>query len=169
VRPNEQHLVEDIIVDNVFVARQIDPGEPPKKYIRNAGETENTKLSAEEVAVNKAEGLIAWFPEHRKSCPLFWIQSGMTVRNITFSNIARREYLNDTRALFFIEKGAEVDNLTLRDVLQENHCEKTLPLIQNEGHIGKLRLDAVSVSETFGSNKAVTITGEGEIDETEEL
>jgi hypothetical protein len=164
VRPDEQHLVEDITVDNVFVARQIDPGEPPKKYIRQAGETENTKLSAEEVAANKAEGLIAWFPEHRKKRPLFWVHPGMTVRNITFSNIVRREYLNDTRALFFIEKGAEVDNLTLRDVLQENHCEKLLPLIQNDGHIGKLRLDAVSVSETFDKNQPLTITGEGKID-----
>jgi hypothetical protein len=48
--------------------------------------------------------------------------------------------------------GVEVDNMTLRDVLQENHGETQLPLIQNDGHIGKLRLDAISVSETFDGN-----------------
>ena len=48
-----------------------------------------------------------------------------------------------------MEAGAKIDNLVLRSVRQRNFTEKEMPLLKNEGKIGRLVLDGVSAEVDY--------------------
>jgi hypothetical protein len=155
----EPRLFEDITIDNIYVARQREAGAKPAKERRQTGERTNTKLSAEELA----EDTQPWWENSRKNNPLFWIQDGVTVNNLSISNVARHEWLPDTRPTITIDKDAKVHHLKLRDIMHQNNTDSPLPFMLNNGTIDRLFLDAVVLSDKNGKEKVETIIGEGTV------
>jgi hypothetical protein len=160
----EPRLFEDITIDNVYVARQ---NEADVKLARSengngsrrGGELEETKRSPAEIASEPE----LWWGNDRKQNPFFWIQDGVTVENLSVSNVARHEWLPGTQAMFTIDKDAKVYNLKLRDILQDNKTDTVLPFILNNGAIEGLFLNSVVIREKEGKNKAQPVIGDGTI------
>ncbi|MDR2844894.1 MAG: hypothetical protein LBV28_02240, partial [Puniceicoccales bacterium] len=162
VHRGEPRLYEDITLDHIYVARQREADGKPEKSSRPTGERTESKLTREEIAA----GLRPWWEDWRKHNPFFWIQDGVTVDNLTVSNVARREWLPGTQPLFTIEKNARVRNLKLRDVLQVNNTGKPLSLIKNSGTVERLSLDHVILRDRSGKDAIQPIIGNGTVSET---
>ena len=116
VHPGDR-LIEDVLIDGVFSAKQLDPVN-----------TISPELFMEPV---------------RRSNPLFRIESGMNVRNLTIQNVVRREWLSDAAPTISIEPEADIDSLRLRDITIVNHSASPLTFIWNDGKIGRLEKDSV--------------------------
>jgi hypothetical protein len=157
----EPGLIEDVKIDNVHIARQIDPGlKPQPDWIMNQDkglEDESGRYTAEELAGKP----YFWWENRRKSEPFILIQDGMTMDNFIISNFSRREYLSGTRETITIEKNAVIRNLALRDIIHENKTDVPLPFIRNEGTIEYLLLDNVHIRDN-----STPVTGDGKIDIT---
>jgi polygalacturonase len=160
---DEPRLIEDITIDNIYVARQINPNLNPQPewemYAPKKWEDEEVKRTAEEVAAKP----YLWWENTRKTYDFLWIQSGMTVENLTVSNLARHEWLAGTQPIFTVDKNAIVRNLKLRDIEQQNNTDEPLSFILNNGTIEHLFLDAVVIRDKNGKEKIQPITGKGRI------
>jgi hypothetical protein len=167
IEKSELKLIEDVTIDNVHVARQINPNmlpQPNWQMKEKGTEKEEDRYTAEELARKP----FMWWEEQRKKREFFFIQRGMTVDNIKFSNITRREFLAGTRELITIGKGAVVRNLSLRDVLQENKTDVNLPLIRNEGTVERIIFDNVQTRGNVSNaiiNRGKILEIKGEIDQ----
>ena len=69
--------------------------------------------------------------------PLIWVQSGLTVKNLSVENVYRKEK-NVVVETIGIDKGATVENLSLNNIVQENLLPEQFPLILNKGVIESL-------------------------------
>jgi polygalacturonase len=162
VHPDEPRLFEDISINNIYVARQRDtlPNPQPNWIMQyRGGNHEKDKYTAEELAANP----YMWWENARVSNPFLWIQYGVTVENLTVSNLARHEWLEGTQPTFTIEKDAIVRNLKLRDIEHQNHTDKPLPFILNDGTIEHLFINAVVIRDKNGKEKIQALIGEGNV------
>ena len=159
----EPSLFQDITVDHIYVARQLEPGQAPKKEVRHTGELTANKLTLEEAAASSA-GLQPWWETSRMTREFFWIQNGVTIDNLSLSDVYRHEYLPGTRESLTIEKDATIRNLSLRNIIHDNKTDVPLPFIANEGTIEHLKTDSVirlgRGDAVIGNGKILKSTGE---------
>jgi hypothetical protein len=133
---NENCLMEDISINNVFTAKYIEQG--------LAG-----KVGRE---------------EERKTHALFDFQEGTKVDNLSISNVFRNEWMPGAGPTIHIRRGVKVGTIQLNNIQQKNHTDTPLPLIQNDESIFRLYMNNVMVREKTGTDKAVPMKGEGKIE-----
>jgi hypothetical protein len=158
----EPRLFEDITIDNVYVARQRDarPNPQPGWVMTPKGwEDEKDRHTAGEIAAKP----YMWWENTRRSNTFLWIQDGVTVENLSISNLARHEWLEGTQPTLTVGKDAIVRNMKLRDIEQQNHTDIPLSFIQNNGTIEHLFLDAVVIRDKNGKEKIQPVVGNGNV------
>ncbi|MDR2774832.1 MAG: hypothetical protein LBC19_08835 [Tannerella sp.] len=158
----EPRLFEDITIDNVYAARQMEPNlNPQPNWVMTPKgvEHEQDRHTAEEIA----SGQYMWWENSRKENAFMLIQDGVTVENLSVSNVARHEWLSETQPTFTVGKDATVRNFKLRDIEHQNHTDKPLSLILNNGTIEHLFLDAVVIRDKNGKDKIQPVTGNGTV------
>ena len=69
--------------------------------------------------------------------PFIWVQSGLTVRNISIENVYRKEK-NMAVETIGIDKRATVKNMVLNNIVQENLLPEQFPLLWNKGVVENL-------------------------------
>lgn len=88
--------------------------------------------------------------------PFIQIGADVDINSLSLVNVYRDED-NFPMETLGVEAGAKIDNLVLRSVRQRNFTEKEMPLLKNEGKIGRLVLDGVS------AEGGPVLAGKGEI------
>lgn len=134
VHPGEPSLIEDVQIDSVFTAKVLEGAAelPPEQFDER----------------------------QRKNQPLFRIESGMKVKNLTIKDFTRREKMTDAAATLHVERGAAVESLTLRDVTMANRSNGPLTFIRCDGLIDGLTMDSVRLEQ--GENAPIEkIVGSG--------
>jgi polygalacturonase len=117
VHPGQPTIFEDIVLDNIFVAKQFEAEVKPQPW--------------DEVA--------------RRTHAVVWIASNAAADNLCIKNLARREWMENSAPTVLIDKGATVKKLSLDEVTQVNHAVTPLKLVANEGTIEHLFLNKVIV------------------------
>jgi hypothetical protein len=139
IHPGEPTVFEDIVIDGVFMAKQLEKGVKPEP----------------------------WNEEARRHDPFIWVAPAAMVENLSIQNLSRREWMSGAAPTILIEETATVKNLRLRDVEQVNKSETPLRFIINNGTINRLFLNNVTVRKPEGQQQQTeTITGKGNIQET---
>jgi len=69
--------------------------------------------------------------------PFLWVQSGLTVKNLSIENVYRKEK-NVAIETIGIDKGVILENLSLKNIVQENLLPEQFPLLWNKGVIENL-------------------------------
>jgi len=75
--------------------------------------------------------------------PLLWFAKGITARNVTLSNIRRREESVTHAVTVKIDETARVENLTLQNLSQQFTACEPVPMVVNEGDTPNLRVENV--------------------------
>ena len=97
----------------------------------------------------------------RRTFAIIESEGFLTLDNLTFSNIFRREWMPDAAPTIRLQRGAKIGLLRLRDIQQINMSDKPLVFFNNEASIVRLMVDGVVVREKTGADKAVTFVGAG--------
>ncbi|MDR2440944.1 MAG: hypothetical protein LBE12_16410 [Planctomycetaceae bacterium] len=141
VHPGEPTVFEDIIIDGVFIAKQLEKDIKPEP----------------------------WSEDARRSHAIVWVASTALVENLSIQNLSRREWMFGAAPTILIDETATVKNLRLRDVEQVNKSETPLRLMVNNGTIDRLFLNSVTVSKSEKEQQqqqTEIITGKENIRET---
>lgn len=101
-------------------------------------------------------------PFHRKEAQPFeyapiWIEGKVRVKNLQIRDLHRRESRVPI-ALVHLEPNAVVDVLSMEHVSQENDTGTPIPILWNEGRIGKLFLRDVQTDEPVLKNDGVILS-----------
>lgn len=103
------------------------------------GETTGTfdAISLDHIYASKAlrDHIYPW-PDSAQF-PFIYLQGDIRVKNMTVSELYRKEY-NIPVETFFIGEKAEVDNLLLENIVCENHTDQEIPMIVNQGTVRRM-------------------------------
>ena len=137
VHPGAPTVFEDILIDGVFMAKQLEEGVKPEP----------------------------WNEAARRSHAIVWVASTAQVDHLSIKNLSRREWMLDSSPTLQIDAKANVKQLHLSDVLQVNHVETPLKLIANEGTIEQIFVNGVTVRDAktepiTGSGSVEKVFGE---------
>jgi hypothetical protein len=134
VRPGEPTVFEDIVIDGVFSAKQLEEGMDPGRY---AGAS--------------------------RTHAIIYIQHGVKIDNLTVQNLSRREWMPDAAPTFLVDNGADVGTLRLRGIHQVNNTEVPLRFFVNNGSIDRLVFEDVVVREASGIKQEEPMQGSGSV------
>lgn len=138
VYPGEPSVFEDIVIDGVFSAKQLEKDVKPEP----------------------------WQEGPRRSHALVYIQRDVKIDNLAIQNLSRREWMSGAAPTFWIEAEAKVETLRLSGIHQVNNVEEPLKFFLNDGSINRLFLDGVVVREAGGKKQETLIQGKGTIQES---
>ena len=137
-----QNEVENIRISNVFGTyyqycigiSKFYPGENTGCY---------RGISLDHIYAAKAmparKGGFQWPPKTEKAFPLIWIQGKTVVKDLSISELHRKEKTlpKDT---IYVGEGALIEHLTVDNAVTENFTGDKMPLLRNKGHICQLSM-----------------------------
>lgn len=97
-------------------------------------------ISIDHIYASKAsrEGIYPWPDSY--VFPFLYLQEDIRVKNITISDVYRKEYCIPAETIF-VGKRAEIETMVLERIVTENHTNREMPFLVNNGKIHQLVLD----------------------------
>ena len=96
-------------------------------------------------------------PKDGRTLPFLWVQKGTEVGSLTLRSIHRREKTHPIPTVV-IDEGARVGRLVLEDITTENYTGQPMPLLLNNGTVGRL------YAESLEANGDPLFAGEGTVE-----
>lgn len=106
------------------------------------GETTGTfdGISIDHIYASKAsrDGIYPWPDSY--VFPFFYLQEDIRVKNITISDVYRKEFCVPAETIF-VGKEAEIEKMVLERIVAENHTNQEMPFLVNHGEVHQLIAD----------------------------
>ena len=89
--------------------------------------------------------------------PLIWVEKDIRVRNLSVTELHRREY-NVAVETLHIGPNTTVENLILDGITVENHTDAQMPFFVNKGTVGRLEARSIRVDGSFIGKEELSMT-----------
>lgn len=94
-------------------------------------------ISIDNIFASKAPRLSVYCKEGTYVFPLIWIESYLNIRDISISNVCRKEMATPVETVYFGENSF-AENFSISHIFTENNTKGVMPLFRNNGTIRNL-------------------------------